>query len=422
MNDRYEKALQILKNNHQEHIIPLMDKLNENRKDAIIEQILNIDFKAIENLYETKKKTTKNSFENLEKVEVINPQDLSVKEINEYMQIGKKAIQEKKLAVAIMAGGQGTRLGHDGPKGTFKIDIDDNGKYLFELLTDKLRKAKKKYGVYITCYIMTSEENHDKTVSFFEKMKYFGYPRKHVKFFKQNSTLIIDEQGKIVIGEDYLIKTSSNGNGEIFSSMKRQGIIKELKINGVEWLFIGSVDNVLLQLVDTMLLGVAIKENEQIATRTVLKRNPSENVGVFCKQNGKVRVIEYTEMPKEIAEKVDEKGNLIFCESHIMCNLFSIDALEKAATMKLDFHLAHKKVTYLDEEGILVRPEKPNCYKFERFIFDAFTLFENIAILRGNRDTDFAPVKNAEGADSPKTAKEMYEHYINDIKNQNIKK
>lgn len=269
---------------------------------------------------------------------------------------------------------------------------------------------------------MTSEENNFATVNFFEKMKYFGYPKKYVKFFKQNSTLITDEQGKIVIGEDYLIKTSSNGNGEIFASMSKQGIIKELKKNKIKWLFVGSVDNILLKLVDTMLLGVAIKNNEEIATRTVLKRSPDENVGVFCKQNGKVKVIEYTEMPKKYAGMKDKEGNLIFAESHIMCNLFSIEALEKAATKKLKFHLAHKKVTYLDSDGILVRPEKPNCYKYERFIFDAFTLFDNIAILRGKREEDFAPVKNLEGNDSPETARKIYENYIKNIEQKNIKK
>lgn len=422
MNKKYEDVKKILKANNQEHIIPIIDKLSENKKDAILEQILHIDFKNLESFCKKIKEEPKYTLENLEKVEAINPDDLSKKEITDYMKIGRKAIKEKKLAVAIMAGGQGSRLGHDGPKGTFKINLEGKGKYLFEILIDKLRKARKRYGVFINCYIMTSEENNVETVAFFEKMKYFGYPKKYIKFFKQNSTLVINEEGKIIIGEDYLIKTSSNGNGEIFKSMKSQGIINDMKRKGIEWLFIGSIDNILLQLIDSMLLGVAIKNNEMIATRTVLKRSPSENVGVFCKQNGKIRVIEYTEMPKDIAEQVNEKGNLIFGESHIMCNLFKIEALEKACTKEFEYHLAHKKVTYLDENGILVRPEKPNCYKFERFIFDVFPLFDNIAILRGKRATDFAPIKNAEGVDSPQTAKEMYENYIKCIKDNNKKK
>lgn len=311
--------------------------------------------------------------------------------------------------------------GYDGPKGTYKLPIGNEGKYLFEILIDKLKKAKKKYGVYITCYIMTSEENYHDTIAFFEKMKYFGYPKSHIKFFKQYSGLVTDEQGKIVIGEDYLIKTCSSGNGEIFKSMLAQGILKELKKNKVEWLFIGSVDNILLKLVDTMLLGVAIKHKEEIASRTVAKKHSKENVGVFCKQNGKVKIIEYTEMPKEYAEMTDSNGNLVFAESNIMSMLFSIKSLEKASELTLPFHLAHKKITYLDSDGILVRPEKPNCYKFERFIFDAFTLFDNIAILRGKREEDFAPVKNLEGDDSPETAKKLYENYIKNIESKNIR-
>ena len=422
MEKEYEQAVKILKNNHQETIIPIMEKLNENKKEILAEQILNIDFKEINFLYDKTKTDYSSNFEKIEKIKAINPDDLSIQEINEYMQIGKTAITNGKFCVAIMAGGQGSRLGHDGPKGTFKIDIEENGKYLFELLIDKLRKAKKKYGVYIDCYIMTSEDNNEETVKFFEKNKYFGYPKTHVKFFKQNSTLVIDKNGKIVIGEDYKIKTCSNGNGEIFSSMAKQGIIDEMKRKKIEWVFIGAVDNILLQLVDTMLLGAAIKNKEMIATRTVLKNAPHENVGVFCKQNGKVKVIEYTEMPKKLAEEVNEKGEVVFGEAHIMCNLFNIEALEKASTKNLEYHVAYKKITYLDENGILVRPTEPNCYKFERFIFDAFTLFDNILVLRGKREECFAPIKNAEGIDSPKTAKALYENYMNNIKNKNIKK
>ena len=418
MNNIYKKTDDILKKNNQEHIISIMNNLSEEKKAAIAQQILDLDFKEIKKLYASTQKSKDIVIDKIDRIDPINPEKLTEAEIQEYLKIGKKAIRSKKLAVTIMAGGQGTRLGHDGPKGTFKLDIGENGKYLFEIVIDKLRRAKKKYGIYIPCYIMTSEENNAATKKFFELMNYFGYPKKYIRFFTQSSTLVLSEEGKLVIGENYLIQTSSSGNGEIFKSMKEQGILKEMKKQGTEWVLIGSIDNILLHLVDSLLLGIAIKGDKDIAARTVQKTNPEENVGVYCKQDGKVRIIEYTEMPKELAEKKAENGELFLCETNIACNLFSVNALEKASEQSLGFHLAHKKVTFLDENGILVRPDKPNCYKFERFMFDVFPSFNDIAILRGNRQTDFAPIKNAEGEDSPETAKKLYLEYIKNIENK----
>lgn len=258
---------------------------------------------------------------------------------------------------------------------------------------------------------MTSKENNNDTIKFFEENDYFGYPKTHIKFFRQGEMPLIDENGKVLVGENNLIKLASNGNGGIFNSMLKEGILKELEDKKIKWVFIGSVDNALVPLVDELLLGLAINSGNQIATKTIIKNNPHERVGVFCKKAGKIKVIEYTEIPEEMVEALDEKGEMIFGESHIMCNLFSMEALKKASTKELKYHIAHKKSSYLNENGQLIKPSKPNCYKFEKFIFDAFTLFNNITILRGKREENFAPIKNAEGIDSPATAKELYEKY-----------
>jgi len=184
-----------------------------------------------------------------------------------------------------------------------------------------------------------------------------------------------------------------------------------MRKRGVEWIFIGSVDNVLLKLVDTFLIGATVSRNTKIGTKTILKKAPEERVGVFCKRQGKVRVIEYTEIPEDISYKQDEFGELIFGEAHIMCNLFHIDALEKASTKELMYHVSEKETGYIDKFGQVVRPTEPNCYKFEKFIFDAFSLFDDITIVRGIREEDFAPVKNLTGEDSLETAKVLYENY-----------
>ena len=192
-----------------------------------------------------------------------------------------------------------------------------------------------------------------------------------------------------------------------------QFVCADMKERGIQWIFIGGVDNVLLKMADVTLLGMAIKQGVQIASKSVVKANPHEKVGVFCKMNGRPKVIEYAELPEKMAEEIDNNGELKYGESHIMCNLYTIEAIEKVSKEHLMYHSAFKKNSYLDEKGREIVPEKENSYKFESFIFDAFEFFDDIAILRGKREEDFAPVKNKEGVDSPKTAKELYEKFWN---------
>lgn len=291
------------------------------------------------------------------------------------------------------------------------MNIGKNGKYLFEVIVDTLIRANKKYNVVIPWYIMTSRENNKDTVEFLEEKDYFGYPKEYTYIFEQGELPLITEQGKLILNRQGLIKEASNGNGGIFNSMLKKGVIADMEKRGIEWVFIGSVDNILLKYVDSLLLGLTVSQGNEIGTRTVLKRDPEERVGVLCKQNNKIKVIEYTELPKEIACIKDDDGELVFGESHIMCNLFSLNAIKRASTKELEYHIAFKKADYLDEDGNFVKATVPNAYKFEQFIFDSFKLFDNISILRGKREEDFAPVKNMVGEDSPETAKKLYENY-----------
>ncbi len=258
---------------------------------------------------------------------------------------------------------------------------------------------------------MASKENHEETVTFLEKNNYFGYDRKSVTIFTQSELPLIDRKGKLLISKENKIKEASDGNGGTYASLRKSGCLANMKERGIKWIFIGGVDNVLLKMVDVTLLGMAIKQGVQIASKSVVKANPHEKVGVFCKMNGHPKVIEYAELPTKMAEEVDLDGELKYGESHIMCNLYTIDAIEKISKEHLMYHSALKKNTYIDENGKEIIPKEPNSYKFESFIFDAFEYFDDIAILRGKREDDFAPVKNKDGVDSPKTAKELYEKY-----------
>ncbi len=403
--NKIEEARRILEENGQGHI--------KVKNEELADQILHIDFERLKTLDEeiTHPCCTCN-IEDISPVKAINPEKKDIEEIEEYIKIGEDVVKSGHFAIGIMAGGQGTRLGHNGPKGTFKLELNGETKSLFEIIVDKLKNAYEKYNVYLNCYIMTSPENNKETVAFFEKNNYFNYPKEYIKFFMQEDLPLLNKKGKLILGEDGLIKLASEGNGGIFYSMSKKGIIDDMKSKNIKWIFIGSVDNLLVKYVDTLLLGLAIKQNVNIATRTVIKNSPNERVGVLCKKNGKVKVIEYTEVPKEMMVATDEAGEFLYGESHIMCNLFSLEAIEKASTKELKYHVAVKKIKYIDENGKLVNPTEPNCYKFEKFVFDSFGLFDEIAILRGKREEDFAPIKNAEGQDSPETAKKLYENYM----------
>ena len=295
-----------------------------------------------------------------------------------------------------MAGGQGTRLGHKGPKGTFLLNIKPKAKFLFEILADSLMLNNKKYGITLNWYIMTSDDNNDQTISFFKEHDYFGYPKCSIKFFKQGNMPLLNEEGKLVIDENGSIKFASNGNGAIFKAMKNNGILEDMKQKQIEWIFIGAVDNALLNMVDPILLGLTIDQKNQIGSKSIVKAYPEEKVGVFCRKNNRLPVIEYTEMPKDVINLKDENGELLFGESHVMCNLFSIKALEKIAEQELPYHSAHKKINYIGANGKLVEAKEPNAYKFEQFIFDGFKYFNGITLLRGKREDDFAPIKNKE--------------------------
>ena len=411
--EKTQETIELLKTYNQEHIIKLMKKMTEEEKNNLIEQINNIDFHQVIELYDNAKKTIEIKESKIEAIKYLDKNKLSSSKKEELDSLGEAIIATGKYAVVTMAGGQGTRLEHPGPKGTFKLDVYGKGKYLFEILAENLKEANKKYNTSIPWYIMTSKQNNDETYEFLEKNNYFGYKKDDVILFSQGELPLVDTEGKVLIGKDKLIKLASDGNGGTFSSLRKSGALADMKERGIKWVFIGGVDNALLKMADTTLLGLAISEDVQIASKSIVKANPHEKVGVFCKMNGHPKVIEYSELPEKMAEEVDNDGELKYGESHIMCNLFTIEAIEKISKEPLIYHSAFKKNSYIDEDGKEIIPKEPNSYKFEAFIFDAFEIFGDIAILRGKREDDFAPVKNKDGVDSPKTAKELYERFWN---------
>ena len=401
-----EEAILILKKYHQEHILEY--NLSEKQQQELEKQILSIDFEQLQKLYESTKQEKVIKEKKIENIPYTDKAKMSQEQKQELKNIGIEIIKQGQYAVITMAGGQGTRLGHKGPKGTYALDTVNGKKYIFEIIIDRLKKAKEEYEVTIPWYVMTSKDNHDETVCFLENNNYFGYEKDKIKFFKQGELPLIDTQGKVILDEDAKIKEAADGNGGIYEAFAKSGLLEELKQKQINWIFISGIDNILSNFVDPILLGLTIKENNVIASKTVAKANPQEKVGVFCKMNGKPKIIEYIDLPEEMAEELDQNGDLVYGDVNIGTYLYNRSVLENLADAKLPYHAAFKKSSYLDVNGKFVEPNEPNIFKFETFIFDAFTRYNNMTIMRVKREDEFAPVKNRAGNDSPETAVKLY--------------
>ena len=379
---------------HQEHILELMSKLKDTQKQEIIDQILKIDFDKISELYENTKKVKEIDQNQITPINYIDKEKIDIKEKEELQKLGEQLIKNDQYAVVTMAGGQGTRLGFSGPKGTYKLDIGEKGKYIFEILADNLKKSKKLYNMLPYWYIMTSSENNKQTIEFFEEHNYFEYNREKVKFFKQANIPMLTKEGKLVL-ENNKIKTASDGNGGVFLALNKEKMIDDMKSNNIKLAYLCGVDNIMVNAIDPIFIGLTLKQNMQIASKSVHKAYPEEKVGVFCKRNGKPSIVEYIELSEKMRNERNKNGELVYGEANTLSHLLSVEAIEKVANQNLKYHLAIKN----------------NLYKFEKFYFDAFPYLDDMLVMRVKREEEFAPIKNKEGVDSPKTAKEIYEKY-----------
>jgi phosphoglucomutase len=418
MEKELEDIKKVLKKYGQEHLLLRYNEMNDEEKEELLEQIKTIDFDLMKKLYEKASKPAELESVTIEPIEHVDKSKLTVGERDMYEKKGIEAIKYNKFAVVTMAGGQGTRLGHNGPKGTFIFDTEKN-KSIFETLCDTLKEAWRKYDTVITWYLMTSRENNDATVKFFEENNYFGYPKDAIKFFKQGELPMIALNGKILLDKNGMVKKAANGHGGTLQSMEKAGVLDEMKTNGIEWIFINGVDNVLVKPVDPLLIGMSIHNKVLGSVKSIEKTDPTENVGVFCRKNKKVGVVEYTEISEEMANLRDDDRSLVYGDANAIFHLYNIKGLEKVSELSLPYHTAKKKADYIDENGKEVIGDKPNAYKFEMFIFDSYEMFDDVVVLRVKREEEFAPIKNAQGADSPETARKLYKDYMNKVEYTN---
>ena len=312
---KLDEVKSMLKKYGQEHLLLFYDKMNDSQKEKLLNQIENIDFDLMKELYESTKKPLDLGDVTVEPIEHTDKSRLTVTERQVYEEKGIEAIKDHKLAVVTMAGGQGTRLGHSGPKGTYMLNTKNGPKYIFEIFIDSFKKAKNEYNVEIPWYIMTSKENHKETVEFLENHSYFGYNKDKIKFFMQGELPLLDTNGKVILNKEKQIKEAANGNGGIYESFAKSGLLNEIKQKQIEWVFVNNIDNIISNFVDPLLIGLTIQEKQKIGAKSVAKTNPKEKVGVFCKVNGKPQIIEYIDLPEEMTTIRDKNRRITIWRS-----------------------------------------------------------------------------------------------------------
>ncbi|MBO5571173.1 MAG: UDPGP type 1 family protein [Ruminococcus sp.] len=386
----------------QSHVMRYMDELSADEKKELVDQIDSLDLSV---LGVDAAEEERGKFEPLFAT--------TLEEIDEkrehYKQIGLQAIREGKVGAVLLAGGQGSRLGFDKPKGTFNIGVDHD-LYIFECLINNLMDVVKEAHTWVPLFIMTSVDNKKDTIDFFREHNYFGYSDDNVWFFAQEQLPTVDTNGKLMLADKGKVLTAPNGNGGWYASMEKTGMLKILRDSKIKWLNVFAVDNVLQRIADPCFLGAVIDSGKVSGAKVVAKAAPDEKVGVLCLEDGRPSIVEYYEMTEEMRTSREENGMLSYNYGVILNYLFRVDKLNKTLKVKLPLHRAFKKIKYLNDDGEIVTPDEPNAYKFETLALDMVKLQDNCLAYEVDRKKEFAPVKNKTGVDSVDTARELLKY------------
>ena len=322
---------------------------------------------------------------------------------------GEAALRAGRVAAFTVAGGQGTRLGYDGPKGTFPV-TPLKQKPLFQVFAEKILAAGKRHGRPLHWFIMTSHANHEATEAFFQEHRFFGLDSARVHFFRQGRMPAVNFEGKILLESKCTIALSPDGHGGSLRALQRSGSLDLMQGEGVDTLSYFQVDNPLVRCVDPAFIGWHLTRQSEMSSKTVTKAYAEEKVGVFCMQGGKLVVVEYSDLPLAMQRETDASGQLRFLAGSIAIHVLDREFVRRLALggegVALPFHRADKKISVVDASGEPVKPQKPNGVKFEMFVFDALPFARNPVVVETLREDDFSPVKNAEGLDSPKTCRD----------------
>jgi UDP-N-acetylglucosamine/UDP-N-acetylgalactosamine diphosphorylase len=398
----YQEACDKLEKYGQTHLLQYYDELSAEGQEKLLSQINATDFSVIDSL--------KNQ-ELLNKRGVISPlKAMELAEIKErkaeFSAVGLEAIRQGKVAAALLAGGMGTRLGSEHPKGMYNIGLTRDV-YIFQRLIENLLEVVEEAQTFIPLYIMTSDKNHEATVSFLAEKGCFGYDPAFISFFRQEMAPATDYSGKVFLEDKDLISTSPNGNGGWYVSLVHAGLAAEAKARGVEWFNVFAVDNVLQRIGDPVFIGAVIAANCTAGSKVVRKCEREEKVGVICLEDGRPSIVEYYDMTEELLDARNEKGDPAYNFGVIMNYLFAVRGLDEIIDRKLPLHVVEKKIACLADDGTAFHPSAPNGYKYEQLVLDMIHQFPSCLPFEVERGREFAPIKNLTGVDSVESARKL---------------
>ncbi len=398
----YQEALTLLQRNGQEHLLRYYHELDEKGKASLLSQIEGLDFSLLSLLKENRTAEGRGDFAPLGALTA----DEIIRQRSEFERAGFEILKEEKAAAVLLAGGMGTRLGFDKPKGMYNVGVTRD-LYIFECLINNLLDVVRVTGHYILLFVMTSELNHDDTVRFFREKEYFGYDPDYIRFYVQDTAPCVGFDGKILLEDKGRIAVSPNGNGGWFTSLAKAGLLSLLKERKVEYISVFGVDNVCQRINDPAFIGAMALSGRDVAAKVVRKADPNERVGVMCLEDGHPSIVEYYEMTEDMIRLKDENGNLLYNYGVILNYLFRLDRLEKIMNDRIPVHVVEKKIPYLDENGVFTKPEEPNGCKFEYLVLDLIHLLDSCLPYEVIREKEFAPIKNATGIDSVESARAL---------------
>ena len=395
----------------QEHVFKFWEELSKDERQNLLEQALEIDLKQLKNLTEEHLVSTETKsidFSEITPAEYIKlkSKDTNPEEWAEAKSLGEDAIRSGKVAAFTPAGGQGSRLGFNAPKGMYPVTpVLKNS--LFQLFAEKIKAVSKKYDANIPWYIMTSLENHNDTVEFFMTNDFFGFNEEDIQFFSQYTMPAVDFEGKILMSNKHNIARTPDGHGGSFKALVKSGSTEDMAKRGIEVVSFFQIDNSLVRCIDPYFIGFHIKQQSELSSKACIKTDPKEKVGLLISKNGKISTIEYSDFPDEMAAKKDDEGGLLFSTGSIGIHIFDRKFISKLGEdnedFQLPFHKAVKKISTIDDAGNSISLDAPNGVKFEMFGFDALDYTSNAMVFETLRENEFSPLKNATGKDSPET-------------------
>lgn len=399
---QYDVIRSTLETYHQMHLLKYYEELDHQEKEHLLHQISMIDFKSLNSILSKKDNPTRGK---LSPINTLTAEKIEIHK-STYDQIGIDAIKQGKVGAVILAGGQGTRLGFDKPKGTLNVGLTKN-LYLFQIHVQNLLEIVKLTDSWVPLFIMTSEKNNKDTIEFMTENNYFGYNKEYITFFKQEMTPSVDYCGKIYMESKSTLSMSPNGNGGWFSSLVKTINLMDIKSAGIQWFNVFSVDNALQKIADPCFIGATIDSMCVSAAKVVRKAAPEEKVGTLCMEDGKPSIIEYYDMTVEMLNARNADSELLYNYGVILNYLFKIEELEAITKSPLPIHIVEKKIPYLDEQGNYIKPEAANGYKFETLVLDMIHEMTDCLSYEVIRNKEFAPIKNRTGIDSLESARKL---------------